>query len=118
MASGRTVHADAFMRPLVVVDATKVIEDALLMTEARTAVEYRTLKQRAMHPLVAAVLFRVAGCDEDGLNVEFHQSHSENREPTKTVRTEWRAVVTQNRSWKPMLAKDAFDLRPNELEAN
>ena len=69
------------MRTLVVEDATKLVEAALLTAEALGRWRRYLGLERAVHSLVATVLLRLTGLDALGPNAEAHPPHREVREP-------------------------------------
>src|SRR6266566_6043575 len=115
---GRAIHANAFVRPFVVVDRPKLIEDALLISKTARATKASALLERLVHAFVTRVLFGVPRHDEYRLDVEFHQADAEGRQTTHSVTAERRAIVTEDGQGKAVLPKHTLNHRPSVMEAD
>ena len=110
---GRWHLADRLVRPLVVVLVAEAVEGRLLGLEARRRRSRRLCLQRAVHPLVAAILLRMAGLDEDRLDAELDPPDRQPRQPSRRRRTgERRAAIGQDRPRQPVGRKGLLEDRP------
>src|SRR6476659_3824776 len=71
--------------------------------------------ERAMHPLVARVLFGMARADALQPNAQLEPPDRQARQPTQRYRSERGAVVAADRLGQAVLAKAALHVRPYRL---
>ncbi len=105
----RRLHLQRFVRPLFVVLAPESIECSLLRPPVRRRWRRCLLLQRAMHPLVPPVLFRMARRDPLRHDPQLHPPHRQPRQPRNRSRRKRRPVVGSNRPRQPALPKRSFE---------
>ena len=114
---GRFV-AERFVRPDVIVGATKVVEDTLLQVEVGSGRPGQTLLERAVHAFVSGVLLRLTGRDALVRDAELKPPDVEMGQAVNASRGEGSAVVAADGIGKPMLSEKATELGLHARRAN
>ena len=98
------------MRPLVVVAADEVVEAGLLLEDVLRGRSGGLDLQRPMHPLVPAVLLRMAGRDAFDLDPESQPPDRELAEVEQSLRAgEGNAVIGPDHRGQPELFEGAIE---------
>ena len=88
------------VRTLLVEVLAKHVEALLLFARAQRRRSRRLLRQRAVHPLVSTIVLRRSRTAEMRLDAQLQQPYRQSRKPTRTRRSERRAVVGADRVGK------------------
>src|SRR5436305_6684221 len=106
---------ERFVRPLLVVDAPKLVEAFLLGRPAPGRRTRRLLLQRPMHPFVPAILLRVARLNALQANSQLEPAHREARQASQRAGAGKRtAIVRPYRLRQPVLLKQPLEHRPSQ----
>jgi hypothetical protein len=81
----RRLHADRFVRPLVVERLLEAVERLLLRPDRRSRRRRRLGLQRLVETLVPAILVGTAGLDEHRSHAKAHEPDAEPRESAKAA---------------------------------
>ena len=106
---GRAFLPGRLVRPLVVVCVTELVEALLLAVHRLVRWTRRFGFECAMHSLVCAVLFGVAGHDALDLDAQPNPPQRQRRKSCQAGRSERTAVVRQDRPRQSVLAEDALE---------
>src|SRR5262245_66326112 len=90
---GRGLLSESLMRAELVERVHEGVESFLLLQKTVSRRPCGVLFESAVHPLVSAVLLRLAGLDAFRDNPELEPKHGEAGKAEKPVRCEWRTVV-------------------------
>src|SRR5258708_8502211 len=109
--------AQRLMRALIVVLRPEVLEGMLLSSKACPRRQCALAFERAVQPLVAAVLLRAAWLNALGSNPQAQPPDRQLRQPAQCPRSKWRSVVGANCQRQPVLAKGVLEPGPNRCGA-
>jgi len=109
-AGCRRLVAERFVRPDVIVGATKVVEDALLQVEVGSRRPWQTLLERAVHAFVSRILLRLTWRDALVRDAELKPPDIEMGQAVDAGRGEGGAVVAADGIGKPVPAEEGAEL--------
>ncbi len=112
---GWSGEVQGFVRPFVIVDGAEHVKGPLLLGERRLGRACGVFFQRAMQPLVPAVLLRLAGIDPLGAHAKLDPPHGKPRKPARADRSERRPVVRADRKRQTELAKRRVEGVPHAI---
>jgi hypothetical protein len=96
---------ERFVRTLFIVMPAESIETCLLFGSVRCRGPRGLGFERAMHPLVSAVLLRRGRMNEVRLHAEFEPPCGKPRQATGPTRSEGRTIVAADGEWQPISPK-------------
>src|SRR5690348_8169869 len=102
---GGRLLAQRLVRPMMIELFAESVEPNLLLSQVGGRWPRRLRLQRAVHPLMPSVLFRVPGNDPLKSNAKLHPMHRQHAEPRRSVRCKWRAVVAADRKRQAVFFK-------------
>src|SRR5215813_7156691 len=111
----RRLLSQRLVRPLRVVDRTEVVEPLLLCRQTGGRRRCRLLVERAVYPLVPAILLRLAGPDPLGPDAQLDPPHRQPRQSADPGRGKRRAVIRTDRLRQAMLLEGRREDRPHIL---
>jgi len=112
---GRGIETKRLMRALLVEDPSEVVETLLLRPLIGCRRVRGRLLQRSVHPLMTAVLLRLARRDPLRLHARLDQLHREPAETAGSRRRKWRTIVGTDHRRQPNLAECRLQNRPDML---
>src|SRR5215472_15525605 len=101
--------------PVIVVDRTERVEPLLLRRQTGGRRCRRLLVERAVHPLVAPILLRLARHNPLRSDTQLDPPHRQPRQPTNTGRRKRRTVIRADRQRQAMLLEGRLEDRPHML---
>ena len=112
---GRSFHIQGLVRSLLVVDILELVEGFLLSATVGPRWLGCLLLQRAMHPFMATVLFRMAGCDSLRDDVQLHQINRQGGQAGDRPAGEGRSIVGSYGQGQAIFAEGRFKNSPYSL---
>src|SRR2546421_1032798 len=94
---------------------SKPIKASLLCRERPSRGPRGLCFERAMHPLVPAVLLGMGGLDQLGMNAEADPPHRERRESAEGTGSKRRAVIGANPLGQAEATKEPLEYRPTRF---